>query len=206
MKNILVIKSSPRGSDSFSAKAADSVLKKLTARHPEAKIVTRDLAKNSPPHVGLDFVNARNAQPGQSNEKIAESLALSNLLVDELLAADVVIVAIAMHNFSLPSPLKAWIDHIVRAGRTFTYSSAGVEGLAKGKQLIAVLASGGVYSSGPRKAYDFVEPYLRTICGFIGIKNFDIVRVEGIAVGEIGPEKALAAAAEQADNILAHIA
>jgi FMN-dependent NADH-azoreductase len=94
-----------------------------------------------------------------------------------------------MHNFGPPSTLKAWIDHVVRAGRTFSYSEKGPEGLLKGKRAILVLASGGVYSDGPAKPFDFQEPYLRTILGFIGLTEVDVVRVEGVAVALSGRKK-----------------
>jgi FMN-dependent NADH-azoreductase len=111
-----------------------------------------------------------------------------------------------MHNFGPPSTLKAWIDHVVRVGRTVTYSSQkGPEGKLKGKRAILVLASGGIYSDGPAKPFDFQEPYLRAILGFIGLTDVDVVRVEGVAVGAIGAEKAVASAMARSREILAHV-
>src|SRR5258707_6628105 len=107
-----------------------------------------------------------------------------------------------MHNFGIPSTLKAWIDHVVRAGRTFTYSEGGPEGLLKGKRLILVLASGGVYSNGPAKQLDFQEPYLRAVLGFIGLTDIGVVRVEGVAMSAIGPEKAVASAMARSTEVL----
>jgi FMN-dependent NADH-azoreductase len=101
---------------------------------------------------------------------------------------------------------KAWIDHVARAGRTFSYAANGPHGLLKGKHAIVVLASGGVYSSGPAKPFDFTEPYVRNVLGFIGIADVDVVRVEGVGVSAIGLEKALASARTQSKNVLAQLA
>jgi len=133
-------------------------------------------------------------------------VALSDLLIAELSAADVLVLAVPMYNFGLPSTLKAWIDHVVRAGRTFGYSPNGVEGLVKGKKAILVLARGGVYSEGPYKPFDFQEPYLRAVLGFIGITDVEVVDVAGVAVSAIGPEKALASAVAQSKQVLAQLA
>jgi FMN-dependent NADH-azoreductase len=143
------------------------------------------------------------AAPDQRTPDQAKSLALSDALIDELFAADTIVVAVPMHNFGVPSTLKAWIDHISRAGRTFSYGANGPQGLLKGKHAILVLASGGVYSNGQMKAFDFTEPYLRAVLGFLGITNVDVVRVEGVATSAIGPEKALVAANTQSKQLVA---
>lgn len=206
MKNILLIESSPRGSDSYSNQAARSLVNEIQTRHPGAKLVARDLAKDSPPHIGQTFITAMYATLEQRTPEQSNALAISDALIDEVFAADTIVIAVPMHNFGPPSTLKAWIDHIARAGRTFSYSSNGPQGLLKGKRAILVLASGGVYSSGGMKAFDFTEPYLRTVLGFIGVTDVDVVRVEGVAASAIGPEKALATASEQSKPILAQFA
>jgi FMN-dependent NADH-azoreductase len=152
------------------------------------------VAENPPPHVGRAFVSALQTQPEQLTQEQAEAVAFSDSLIAELSAADILVLAVPMHNFGLPSTLKAWIDHVVRAGSTFSYSASGPMGLLKGKRAILVLARGGVYSNGPTKPFDFQEPYLRSILGFIGITDVDVVYVEGVANSAIGPEKALASA------------
>jgi len=206
MKNILLIESSPRGSDSYSHQAARSIVNELQTRNPGAGIVVRDLGQNPPPHVGLSFITGTYAAPEQRTPDQAASLAFSDTLIDEVFGADTIVIAVPMHNFGISSRLKAWIDHVVRVGRTFSYGANGRQGLVKGKRVIVVLASGGVYSDGGMKPFDFVEPYLRTILGFIGITDVDVVRVEGVAVGAIGPEKALAAANTQSKQVAAQIA
>ena len=206
MKNILLIESSPRGAQAFSHQAARSAVNALRARHPGVNVVVRDLAENPPPHVGRAFVSALRAQPEELTPAEVEALAYSDLLINEVLEADVIVLAVPVHNFSIPSTLKAWIDHVVRAGRTFSFTSNGPKGLVAGKRAIVVLASGGVFSAGPAKPYDFHEPYLRAVLGFIGITNVDVIRVEGVAMSAIGPQKALAFATARTAEILAHAA
>jgi FMN-dependent NADH-azoreductase len=128
------------------------------------------------------------------------------VLIDELFAADIIVLAVPMHNFGPPSTLKAWIDHVVRVGRTVSYSEQkGPEGKLKGKRVILVLASGGVYSDGPAKPLDFQEPYLRAILGFIGLTDIDVVRVEGVAMSAIGPDQAVASARAQSKEVLSQV-
>ena len=206
MKNILLIESSPRGAQAFSHQAARLVVNELRARHPGVNVVVRDLAESPPPHVGRAFVSALQAQPEELTPAQVEALACSDLLINEVLEADVIVLAVPVHNFSIPSTLKAWIDHVVRAGRTFSYTSHGPKGLVNGKRAILVLASGGVFSDGPAKRFDFHEPYLRAVLGFIGITDVDVVRVEGAAMSAIGPQKALASAKAQSEQVLAQFA
>ena len=202
MKNVLLIQSSPRGSESYSQKVARSIVSELEDSYPGANVVFRDLAQNPPPHVGEAFVGGISTGPEQRTSEQTEALALSDELIDELLAADIIVLAVPMHNFGLPSTLKAWIDHVVRVGRTVSYSQKGPEGMLKGRRAILVLARGGVYSDGPARPLDFQEPYLRAILGFIGLTDIDVVRVEGVARSEIGPEKAVASATARSKEIL----
>jgi len=202
MKNILYIQSSPRGSESYSQKVAQSIVDELAESYPDANVAVRNLAQNPPPHVGEAFVGGLWLGPEQRTPEQAAALAVSDVLIDELVAADVVVLAVPMHNFGPPSTLKAWIDHVVRVGRTVSYSQKGPEGMLKGKRAILVLASGGVYSDGPARPFDFQEPYLRAILGFIGLTDIDVVRVEGVARNTIGPEKAVASAMAQSKEIL----
>src|ERR1044071_197538 len=206
MKNNLLIESSPRGNDSYSHQAARSIVSELQTRNPGAKLVVRNLAENPPSHVGLAFITGMYVEPDQRSTEQNKALAVSDALIDELLAADTIVLAVPMHNFGPPSTLKAWIDHVVRVGRTFSYGDNGPQGLVKGKHVIVVLASGGVYSEGQMKAFDFTEPYLRTVFGFLGITDVDVVRVEGVANRAIGPQKALAAARTQSKQVLAQVA
>jgi FMN-dependent NADH-azoreductase len=206
MKNILLIESSPRGSDSYSHQAARSIVNEIQTRNPAAKLVVRNLAENPPPHAGPAFITGMYAPPEQRTPEQKKALAVSDALIDELFAAEIIVLAVPMHNFAPPSTFKAWIDHVARAGRTFSYGANGPQGLLKGKRAIVVLASGGVYTNEQTKARDFTEPYLRTILGFIGISDVDVVRVEGVGNSAIGPEKALASARTQSKHVLAQLA
>jgi len=189
MKNMLFVQSSPRGPQSYSQKVAQSIVDNLRTRHPASNVVVRNLAQDPPPHVGEAFVGGLSILPDQRTPEQTAALNLSDVLVDELVTADIVVLAVPMHNFGPPSTLKAWIDHVVRVGRTVSYSQKGPEGALKGKRVILVLARGGVYSNGAAKSLDFQEPYLRAILGFIGLTDIEVVHVEGVAMSAIGPEK-----------------
>ena len=180
MNQILIIESSPRGTESASRKLTRKLRERLEAQYPKAKFVVRDLAKDKLPHLDQPAVKAISTKDPAEAEALKDALKLSNQLTEELLASDLLVIASPMWNFGIPSSLKAWIDHVVRAGKTFNYAGAGVEGLAKGKKAILVLASGGVFSEGPWKPWDTVEPYLRQILGFIGIDDVQTVRAEGM--------------------------
>jgi FMN-dependent NADH-azoreductase len=192
--NILHITSSPRGNASYSNRVAANVLDELTARNPGATVTVRDLAREPLPHVGDDFVAATRGPNGPQTDAQRALLARSDELVDELFAADLIVIAAPMINFTIPSNLKAWIDYVARAGRTFRYSEKGPEGLVKGKQVIIVAARGGVYSAGPGSALDFQVPYLKSVLGFIGLTDIEVLEVEGTAYGPDAAEKAVVAA------------
>ena len=190
--NILFVTSSSRGSASYSNRVATNVLTELRSRNPGARVTVRDLGREPLPHINDDFVTAtRSATMPQTDEQRA-LLAHSEALVDELLAADVIVIAAPMINFSIPSNLKAWIDYVARAGRTFRYSEKGPEGLVTGKQVIIVAARGGVYAGNP--ALDFQVPYLKSVLGFLGMTDVEVLEVEGTAYGPDAAENAVTAA------------
>jgi FMN-dependent NADH-azoreductase len=182
MKRILIVESSPRGPESASRTLAGKVRARLEALYPEARIVERDLAHVNVPHLDESTLKAMTTRDPVEAGTLKDALHLSDELTEELLSSDLLVIASPMWNFGIPSSLKAWIDHVVRAGKTFNYAGAGVEGLAKGKKAILVLASGGVFSEGPWKPWDTVEPYLRQILGFIGIDDVQTVRAEGMNI------------------------
>ena len=137
------------------------------------------------------------------SERQREELALTDSLVDEFLAADVVVIGAPMYNFSIPTQLKAWIDRLAQAGRTFRYTEKGPEGLAGGKRVIVASGRGGVYSTNPALAgLDHQEAYLRTVLGFFGITDVTFIRAEGIGMGPEAKEKALAGAAKEIEGLL----
>jgi FMN-dependent NADH-azoreductase len=179
MNQILIVESSPRGAESASRELTRKLRERLEVQYPEAKVVVRDLAKDKLPHLDLSTLKAISTKDPVEAESLKDALHLSDQLTEELLASDLLVIASPMWNFGIPSSLTAWIDHVVRAGKTFNYAGTGAVGLAKGKKAILVLASGGIYSEGPWKPWDTVEPYLRQILGFIGIDDVQTVRAEG---------------------------
>lgn len=190
MSKILLVRGSTRGDDSLSSKVAIKLAEGLRFATGGA-IVERDLAQNPLPHIGAEFSAAIRLSPEQRSAEQQEAIAVSDAVVDELLAADTLILSSGLVNFGISSILKSWVDHVARAGRTFRYTENGPEGLAKGRKAYIVLASGGVYSSGPAAALDFAEPYLRSILHFLGITDIETIRIEGVALGPDVAENAV---------------
>jgi FMN-dependent NADH-azoreductase len=193
---LLHIDSSPLGGNSVSRQLTQSIVAQWRAAHPHTKVEHLDLAKDAPGHLNMDSLGFRlgvNAE-GLSDVQRKEN-ELSEKLVSQLLAADVIVIGAPMYNFSIPSQLKAWIDRIAQAGRTFKYTDKGAVGLAGGKTVIVASTRGGVYSTNPAMAaLDHQESYLRTVFGFIGITDVRFVRAEGVSMGEEAKTKALALA------------
>ncbi|WP_426054661.1 FMN-dependent NADH-azoreductase [Janthinobacterium sp. PSPC2-1] len=190
MSKVLYINSSVRNSGSLSRQLSGEFVAKLAAQG--ASVVERDLAAQPVPHLTEEVMGAFFTPAEQRSAQAAAAVQLSDTLVDELLAADVLVLAAPMYNFSVPSTLKAWIDHVARAGRTFQYTATGPVGLATGKKAVIFTASGGVYSAGPGAAYDYLSTYLRTALGFIGITDIEFVQAEGVAMGEDAVASAIA--------------
>ncbi|WP_461449502.1 FMN-dependent NADH-azoreductase [Mucilaginibacter sp.] len=194
---ILHIISSAKGDASFSLKLGNAVVEKLEAKYPGSTVTTRDVVKHPFPHLeevhlSSFFTPAENHSPEQ-----AAAIKHSNIAIAELQDADAIVVDVPFYNFSIPSALKAWIDHICRAGVTFHYTANGPEGLVKGKKVYFAIASGGVYSEGPYAPYDFATPYLKGVFGFLGMTNTTILRAEGLSV----PDKQEAALAKAIESI-----
>jgi FMN-dependent NADH-azoreductase len=182
MQRILIIESSPRGAESASRRLTAKLRTRLRVLYPDAEITERDVARDPLPHLDNQTVRAISTRDRAEGESLKDVLRLSDELTQEVLSSDLLVIASPMWNFGMPSSLKAWIDHIVRAGKTFNYVGAGVDGLAKGKKAILVLASGGIFTEGPWKSWDTVEPYLRQIVGFIGIDDVQTVRAQGMNI------------------------
>jgi FMN-dependent NADH-azoreductase len=163
--------------------------------HPGTTVVERVLSADSIPHLTqATFTAASTPTESRSAEQQAEA-AFADALIEELEAADVIVIAAPMYNFTISSTLKAWLDHVVRAGRTFSYTAAGPEGLLRDKKVFVTTARGGVYSAGsPGNALDFQEPYLRVILGFVGLTDVTFVHTEGLARGPDSAERGLAEA------------
>jgi FMN-dependent NADH-azoreductase len=205
MSRILHVSSSPRGDASYSNQVAGRLIRELKQANPQTTVTVRDLAHDPLPHVDADFVAATRSADGPRTERQRVILAQSDTLVDELLAADTIVIAAPMINFSVSTTLKSWFDYIARAGRTFSYSEAGPKGLATGKRVIIVSASGGVYS-GENAAFDFQIPWLRNMLSFLGMTDVEIIRVEGTAFGPEAADKALERATAHARELVGALA
>ena len=182
MKKVLMIEVSPRGKDSASRVVADSLAARLIHLYPFATLLRRDLAAEQLPHLDEVTLRAISTKDLSEAERLKVAAHQSDQLTDELLESDLLVVATPVWNFGIPSALKGWIDLIVRPGRTFQYSDSGLLGLAKNKKAILIVASGGVFTEGPWRPRDLVEPYLRQILGFIGIMDVQTVRIEGMNI------------------------
>ncbi len=185
---ILNVISSPRAGQSYSIKLANGILDKLKQEHPDAKVVTRDLATDPFPHLEEAKIQAFLAPAEQRTPDQKEAMRHSDEAIAEVTGSDVIVVGAPLYNFGIASTLKAWVDHISRAGVTFKYTDKGPVGLIEGKKVYVALSSGGVYSEGPYASYDFVAPYLKTIFAFLGMTDVDIVRVEGTAQPALEPQ------------------
>ena len=189
MTTILQILVSPRP-QSHSRRVAREVVQRIAALVSEPRIVERDLAANPPPHPEIDLYDAILSPTPDDDPRFADS----EELIRELEAADYVVIGTPMNNFSVPSSLKAWIDHIVRIRRTFRSTSAGKVGLLADRPVIVVTAHGGHRGDTPPGQPDFLSPYLRAIFETIGISSIEFLPLESLARG---PE-ALARAMDQA--------
>ncbi len=204
MTTILHLNSSVRSNGSISRQLTGEFVQKLQAAHPGARLVERDLALNPVPHLSVQMMSAYFTPADQRSEEQARTVKLSDDLVAELQAADIVVVGAPMYNFSISSTLKAWIDHVARAGMTFKYNEQGQPvGLVTGKKFFVFTSRGGVYSSGPAKVLDFHETYLRGVLGFLGITDVTFVHTEGVAMGEDAVNSALANSRSAMDALIA---
>lgn len=182
MAKILHVISSPRGSESNSIKLGNAIVEKLREQHPSATIVVKDLTTHPFPHLEEAHLNAFFTPVEKHTAENREAIKASDQAIGEILQSDIIVIGAPMYNFSISSTLKAWIDHIARAGVTFKYTDHGPEGLISGKKVYLAVASGGVYSSGIYQPYDFAVPYLKHLLGFLGITDVTVIRAEGFSV------------------------
>lgn len=200
MSSILLLTSSPRP-DSLSTKIATELAEKIKSNNPGKTLVHRDLAADNLPHIDGPFTAAIRTPADARTPEQQELIKVSDALVDELLAADTLVIGTGLINFNIYSSLKTWIDNVARAGRTFTYTETGPKGLVTGKKAYIVLASGGVYSQGPAAPLNHAVPYLKSVLGFIGITDVETVYIEGVAFGPEAAEKAIGAAQARASEL-----
>lgn len=198
MKTLLFLTSSLFGENSKSAQVASEFVSAWKAANPAARVIHRDLA-TTVPHLTGEHLGAWMTAPAERSDRQQALASESDPLIEEVEAADEIVIAAPMYNFSIPSTLKAWLDHITRAGRTFHYTEKGPEGLLKNKKVFVVAARGGVYTGdSPVKSYDFQEPYLRTILGFNGLTDVTFIHVEA---QKMSPEAAEAAFAKARSTV-----
>ena len=200
MTQILVLNSSLSGDQSVSKILVAETVAKLVAADPTAKVVQRDLGVEPIPH--LTEANWLGVRGEASTDAEKAARRVSDALLAELKAADIVVIGAPMHNFNVPTVLRAWFDYVLRAGETFSYSEAGPQGLLGGKRVIVIESRGGLYSEGPAKVIDFQEPYLRHLFGFVGITDVTFVHAEKLGFGPDAREQALAAARAQLDQVI----
>lgn len=195
MKQILHVTSSPRGDQSNSTRLGNRIVELLLTQYPGSEVSINDTVKKNYIHLNEIHPVAYRLADTEHTPEQKDTLYSSDQAVKELLAAEIIVISVPMYNFNIPSALKAWIDHVVRAGKTFSYQTGRPEGLLKGKKVYLAIASNGVYSDGPMKPFDFGEPYLRFILEFMGITDITTYRIEGAGIPGL-MESALAAGLE----------
>lgn len=185
----------------------NSVTRNLTQRfvetwkeqHPAGEVIDRDLSATVLPLISDEWVEASHSDPSQWTPEHKQALSPSDALVAELAAADLVVIGAPMYNFSIPFPLKAWIDQIVRSGKTFSFGPEGAKGLLADKKVVVITSRAGAYGPGtPAQKADFQEPYLRFILGFIGLTDVTFIHAE--SQGYEAGNASLAAARQQIEQ------
>lgn len=205
---LLHIDSSPLADASVSRRLTASVVEEFRRSERDVEVVHRDLAAAPPDHLTGELMKVVKFHDLDNlNDRQKTELALTDELVEEFLGADVVVIGAPMYNFSIPTQLKAWIDRIAQAGRTFRYTDSGPVGLAGGKRVVIASSRGGIYAGTALEgALDHQEAFLRTVLGFMGVSDVTVVRAEGVAMGPDARTKAMAAAQEQIGRLLLPVA
>ncbi|KJV27097.1 FMN-dependent NADH-azoreductase [Aquitalea magnusonii] len=193
---LLHLDSSILGQNSVSRQLTAAVVEAVRAKHADVQTSYRDLAAQPIAHLSGEIIGANFTAEADWTETQRSESALSNALIEEFLATDVLVIGAPMYNFSIPSQLKSWIDRVAAAGRTFKYGANGPEGLAGGKKVVIVSSRGGVYSTEQGQLMDFQEDYLRTVLGFLGITDIAFIRAEAVNMGEDKRATAIHAAKE----------
>ncbi|MEA2862066.1 MAG: FMN-dependent NADH-azoreductase [Bradyrhizobium sp.] len=199
---LLHIDSSVLGSHSVSRQLSAAIVDRLRKTTPGLEVVYRDLSSMPLAHLSGSHLAA--AQGAVPDTALAQDLAAGQTVLDEFLAADLVVLGAPMYNFTIPSQLKAWIDRILVAGKTFKYDAQGAQGLAGNKRVIVAISRGGFYGPGtPAAVGEHLETYLRWVFGFLGIADPEFISADGVQVGPEYREKALAGALQAVTNLRA---
>jgi FMN-dependent NADH-azoreductase len=189
MSTLLQVNSSIFSDGGQSSQLADRFVASWRAANPDGKVVVRNLALAPVPHLDAARFGALLAKPGERSAEQQSVVDYSDALIEELRDADIVVLGVPMYNFGVPSALKAYFDHVARAGVTFRYTEAGPQGLLTGKRVIVFATRGGLHAG---KASDAQTGFLRTLLGFLGMTDVQFVYAEGLALGEQQRESALA--------------
>nr|WP_315848011.1 NAD(P)H-dependent oxidoreductase [uncultured Rhodoferax sp.] len=193
---LLHIDSSILSANSVSRQLTKDTVAQWVSNHPDTTVDYLDLAVDTPSHLSADSLGFRAPAGADQTDVQKRENAISEALVTQFLAADVIVVGAPLYNFSIPSQLKSWIDRIAQVGRTFAYTETGPKGLAGGKTVIVASTRGGVYSTNDwGRAAEHQESYLQTVFGFLGITDVRFVRAEGVAMGDAKKAEALQEAA-----------
>lgn len=200
MKTILQLNNSLFGEQGQSSRLADDFVARLRAGNADIRVIRRDLAVDPVPHLDQGTFSAALTPAGERSPEQARAAAPADTLIDELLEADTLVIGVPVYNFLIPSTLKAWFDHVARAGTTFRYTAQGPEGLVKDTRAYLFLASGGQYAD---TDVDFAVRYLRHMLGFLGIEDVTVTRAEGLAMGEETAQRALDTARERMHRLAA---
>ena len=197
---LLHIDSSVLGPHSVSRQVSAAIVERLLKANPGVEVIYRDLTATPLAHLSGSHLAA--AQGAAAEKSLQADIAAGQAVLSEFLAADIVVLGAPMYNFTIPSQLKAWIDRVVVSGKTFKYSAQGVEGLAGNKRVVVAISRGGFYGAGtPMAALEHLETYLRSVFGFIGVKNLEFIPADGIQVGPEHREKAVAGALKAASSL-----
>ncbi|RAW02851.1 FMN-dependent NADH-azoreductase [Pseudochryseolinea flava] len=182
MKKILHLLSSIQGNNAYSTKLSNAIVEKVIAKYPGSTVERVDLVEKELPHLNAATLQSMFTPEEELTSAGKAALRYSDEAVQQLMASDIIVIGAPLYNFSVHSALKSWMDHITRAGITFAYSEHGPVGKLMGKKVYVAMSSGGVYSEGPAKGYDFVAPYLTTFFSFLGITDVSVFRAEGLKV------------------------
>lgn len=203
MANILHLDSSPRGNRSYSRQLSKEFIRKWQSLHPEDTITYRDLRTSIVPHVTEEWIAADYTPLPEQTPGMSQTLQLSNDLVDEFLASERCVFGVPMYNFSIPSGFKAYIDYIVRVGRTFAIEDGRFNGLVKDKKIVFITARGDRYDMGsPHEGWDAQVPSLRYPFQFIGVTNIQFIHAEGLDLGSESREEGLVAARAEIQQLV----
>jgi len=198
MSTLLYVRTSLYGAQGASSQLAERFIAEWRQRNPGGHVITRDLAADPAPHLTAERFQAFNTRPEDRTPEQQAVVEYSDALIDELRAADTVVLAVPMYNFGVPSTVRTYFDHIARAGVTFRYTSTGPEGLLAGRRAYVFVTRGGVYGG----EHDTQAPYLRQFLRFIGIES-EFVFAQGLAMGDESRQKSLAHAHEQISGLIA---